>query len=179
MLHFIFGLFLFVVVVVAFIAFPALRIVGLIVVGAIGVLIAIMISNDNKKQEENRQFQRVLAQQEAVYRAKAQTAIASDQISLSNMNIKLAYGDQWEVSGLVTNNARTELTGLSLAVILKDCLSDRTRCLTVGNATLKSRIMAVPPGQGRTFSVSGTFPNTPKVALQWSYTVAGIEGKPE
>jgi hypothetical protein len=169
MFHFIVGLFLVGLVIMAMVAYPAFRNFVFVALLIIGGGIWWLIDSSNKSDEKSRAERFA---QEFI----AATAIKLADLKLENVNLKKAsYGpSDFILDGTVTNNSAFALGTMYFEVTFTDCQNGNCR---VAGQTSASAAVIVPAGQVRGFnSYALRFDNLPPVngSRTWSYRVTSL-----
>jgi hypothetical protein len=130
---------------------------GLVVVGAIGIGIIVLYTQESKREARER--------------------IPIGDLEFSDMVLKTEYGSSYKIVGRIKNNSHQyTLTALGMNVSFEDCEGDS--CVTIGEDKDHYYGMDIPPGQVRGIS-EYVYPGStrPRGKLVWHYSISYTEGK--
>jgi hypothetical protein len=103
--------------------------------------------------------------------------IPMSQVQFENMTMD-GFQSYSRITGRVRNSSPNySIVGSELEVFVQDCSSDNN-CETVGQTTVTSRSMNIPPMQTRAFDESAYFSSLPaaKGKYRWNYRIVYIQG---
>jgi hypothetical protein len=157
---------------------PGFRVFALLLAGAAGVVLFMIVQTDNKRAEEYR----AAAQQQQTRDNAAWFKVRPEQMELRGISFTPSYRidtkQAYTVDGSVKNNANETITKLALAVIAYDCptgVIEYSGCDVIGRATadLPSEI---PAGEVRAVRGTVEINNLAKPAgeLRLTYTIARV-----
>ena len=150
-----------IVVIIAAIAYPAVRKVLLAVVAVAGVGLLLVYLNTQRE------------------RAESKSRVKANEVELSDLRLdRPQYGSSYQLTGRVRNRSeRFEIGSLRLRVVLQDCLGAND-CSIVGD-TIAWVFVSVPPGQTRAIDDSVHFSDVPPFRgnFAWRYELAEIEAR--
>jgi len=109
---------------------------------------------------------------------RERAAIRPSDIELANLTLSNTYGSSWQVSGLVTNHSRYELSGLTFNITVQNCITHvgtnpAPDCHVVGQ-TQVNYWTTIPSGQQRTMSENVSFEDMPRLS-DWSWSYSDVQ----
>ena len=160
-MEWLFGIFVLLVFIALFIAFPIFRI-GIVVIILAGWW---WISEANKEKE--------------IARVREASLIQPHQLSWSNVRISDVYSS-WSLVGRVENLSPNTLTSFNAKVSFYDCPSIETQLkdCKIFFETSAHSYKDVPPNQVRDFSEYISKPPSSALGyMKWTYSISDVKGK--
>ena len=172
-MHFVIGSGLFIFLIWLMVVSPGFRLTAFIILGVAAVAIFVAIKNSDERTTRYAAEQANLEQARQVDERRRRETIALDDLAFSEVRLfKKPY--DWELTGIVKNNANASLTNFSLTVVFQDCSQE---CVVIGQET-PSISLDVPSKQARQFVKSLDFKNMPQAKTpKWFYKLTSTRSQ--